>query len=275
MLRALTTQADVQPIFETRGLKKAFGDHVLLDGADLRVLPSETLSIVGESGSGKSVFLKLLVGLDEPDAGDVLFKGKNVSEMAVESLAALRQDVGFVFQADALFDSMTVLENIGYGMREHTKATADEIRARAVECLQKVGLEEDRLELYPSELSGGQRKRVGIARAVAIRPKIILYDEPTQGLDPQSITRIGVLIEELQNDLDATSVVVTHDMRTAFTVSDRIALLHEHRFEHIGTPAEFAQSEIEPIRAFLADALDELRDLPFLQVQNTNDVRPV
>lgn len=254
-----------EEVFRVEGLHKAFGDKVLLRDATLAVHASETLAIIGESGSGKSVLLKMLTGLLEPDAGEIRFKGRPVLGMTWDELAAVRRQVGYVFQADALFDSMTVLENIGYGMREHTKASLEQIRARAVECLASVGLEDWRLDLYPSELSGGQRKRVGIARAVAIKPEIILYDEPTQGLDPQSITLIGRLIEGLQRELSATSVVVTHDMRTAFTVADRIALLHEGKFEYIGTPVELAHSDAAPVREFLADALEELLELPWIR----------
>jgi phospholipid/cholesterol/gamma-HCH transport system ATP-binding protein len=145
-------------------------------------------------------------------------------------------------------------------MREHTETGDTEIRARAAECLQFVGLEEWRLDMYPAELSGGQRKRVGIARAIAMKPEIMLYDEPTQGLDPQSITRIGELIAQLQRELNATSVIVTHDMRTAFDKADFIALLHDGRFEHVGTPKQFARNPAEPVREFIADALEELQE---------------
>lgn len=263
----IATQNDASaPVVQLRRLCKAFGrQKVLLDHADLEVRPGETLAIIGESGSGKSILLKIIMGLVDADSGQVLFKGRDVAQMEQENLDDLRREVGYVFQNDALFDSMTVLDNIGYAMREHTKASPEEIRARAIECLEKVGLEAWRLDLYPSELSGGQRKRVGIARAVAIKPEVVFYDEPTQGLDPQSITLIGRLIEELQAELQATSVIVTHDMRTAFTVADRIALLHEGQFQYVGTPIEFAQTQDEIVQEFIADALEELRELPFLQ----------
>lgn len=249
---------------QLKGVGKAFGDRVLLRDADLSVYASETLAIVGESGSGKSVLLKMVLGLMEADAGTILFKGQEVGDMDQAGLDQLRRQVGYVFQNDALFDSMTVLDNIGYAMREHTRATPEHIHERALECLQYVGLEPWRLEQFPSELSGGQRKRVGIARAVAIKPEIIFYDEPTQGLDPQSISRIALLIAGLQKQLRATSVIVTHDMRTAFTVADRVALLHDGRFDYHGTRREIAESDAEPVREFLGEALDELRELPFL-----------
>lgn len=257
--------SEVRPVIEIKQLRKAFGDKVLFDGADLAVMPGETLAIIGESGCGKSVLLKLVMGLVDADAGEVLFKGEDVVTMDIEEIDRVRRQIGYVFQNDALFDSMTVLENIGYALKEHTQATPEEIRARAVECLEKVGLEAWRLDLFPSELSGGQRKRVGIARAVAIKPEVILYDEPTQGLDPQSITLIGRLVEELQAELSATSVIVTHDMRTAFTVANRIALVHDGRFYLVASPREFARSTDEVVQEFIADALEELRDLPSLQ----------
>ena len=247
-------------LIEIKGLYKAFDDNVLFEGANLMIFEGETLAVVGESGSGKSVLLKMMMGLDEPDAGSIEFKGKNVMEMSQAELDEYRQKIGYVFQADALFDSMNVLENIGYSMREHTKASDAEIQARAAECLKFVGLEEWRLKLFPAELSGGQRKRVGIARAIAMKPEILFYDEPTQGLDPQSITRIGELIASLQHELNATSVIVTHDMRTAFDKANRIALLHEGRFEHVGTPKQFARNPAEPVREFIADALEELQE---------------
>jgi phospholipid/cholesterol/gamma-HCH transport system ATP-binding protein len=254
------TEVIEPPIIEIKGLCKAFDDNVLFEDANLTIYEGKTVAIVGESGSGKSVLLKIMLALEEPDAGTIEFKGRNVFDMNQNELDEYRQRVGYVFQNDALFDSMNVLENIGYGMREHTKAGDAEIQARAAECLRVVGLEEWRLKLFPAELSGGQRKRVGIARAVAIKPEILFYDEPTQGLDPQSITRIGELIAQLQRELNATSVVVTHDMRTAFDKADFIALLHEGRFDHVGTPKQFARNPAEPVREFIADALEELQE---------------
>jgi phospholipid/cholesterol/gamma-HCH transport system ATP-binding protein len=248
------------PVIEIHNLYKAFDEHVLFEDASLTIYEKETTAIVGESGSGKSVLLKMILGLIEPDEGQIVFKDKDVFQMDRRELGDLRRQVGYVFQNDALFDSMTVLENVGYGLREHTKQGDKEIRARAAECLASVGLEEWRLEQHPAELSGGQRKRVGIARAVAMRPKIVLYDEPTQGLDPQSITRIGDLIEQMQKELEATSIIATHDMRTAFDKADKIALLYEGRFDHVGTPKQFARNPAEPVREFIADAMEELQE---------------
>ena len=266
------TQQMPQVVFELRGLCKAFpGEPPLLADANLNVYEGETLALIGESGCGKSVLLKMMMGLMPPDAGEILFRGKPVASMDQPSLDAMRRQVGYVFQNDALFDSMSVLDNIGYGMREHTKATDADILARAQDCLEFVGLKRWRVKLYPAELSGGQRKRVGIARAIAMKPKVLMYDEPTQGLDPQSITRIANLIIRLRGELGATSVVVTHDMRTAFTAANRIALLHEGRFDYVGSPAQFAYHDALPVKEFIADALEELQELPFLQAQRSGD----
>jgi phospholipid/cholesterol/gamma-HCH transport system ATP-binding protein len=243
---------------------KAFGANVLLRGASLVINKGETLAIIGESGSGKSIFLKMLIGLIDPDQGQIRFKGEDVVEMEQNKLDQVHRQIGYVFQNDALFDSMTILDNIGYGMREHTKSSEKEIRSRALECLEMVGLQSRILDLHPAALSGGMRKRVGIARAIAIGPEVLMYDEPTQGLDPQNITRIAEMIQKLQVQLQATSVVVTHDMRTAFGVSDRIALLDEQQFEYVGSPRELIHSEAPPVREFIAEAMEELRELPLM-----------
>jgi phospholipid/cholesterol/gamma-HCH transport system ATP-binding protein len=243
---------------------KAFGANVLLRDASLVINKGETLAIIGESGSGKSIFLKMLIGLIDPDQGQIRFKGEDVVEMEQNKLDQVHRQIGYVFQNDALFDSMTILDNIGYGMREHTKSSEKEIRSRALECLEMVGLQSRILDLHPAALSGGMRKRVGIARAIAIGPEVLMYDEPTQGLDPQNITRIAEMIQKLQVQLQATSVVVTHDMRTAFGVSDRIALLDEQQFEYVGSPRELIHSEAPPVREFIAEAMEELRELPLM-----------
>jgi len=248
-------------VFTVRGLGMAFGPLVLLQGADLEVLQGETLAVIGESGSGKSVFLKLLAGLHEPDEGEILYKGAALGEPDGDAMRRLRREVGYVFQNDALFDSMTVSENIGYALKEHSRKSDEEIRERALVCLDMVNLRRTAIDEFPSGLSGGMRKRVALARAIAIAPEVILYDEPTQGLDPQNITNIATMIEELQRTLHVTSVVVTHDMRTAFGVSDRIAMLHEQRFAYVGTPEELMQSTAGPVREFIDDAMEELKAL--------------
>jgi phospholipid/cholesterol/gamma-HCH transport system ATP-binding protein len=252
---------ETPPLFQVRNVGKAFGSNVLLRNANLEVHKGETLAIIGESGSGKSVFLKMLIGLLDVDEGEILFKGERIGDMDDDGLMKLHRQVGYVFQADALFDSMIVLENIGYAMREHANASDEEIRTRALECIKMVGLKEHDLEKYPAALSGGMRKRAALARAIAIKPEVILYDEPTQGLDPQNITRIAEMIEELQRELHVTSVVVTHDLRTAFGVSNRIVMLEDARFQYEGTPEEMMASTELPVREFIDEAMDELREL--------------
>ncbi len=245
-------------LFDVRKLGKAFGSNVLLENADLQVFKGETLAIIGDSGSGKSVFLKMLAGLVPVDDGEIIYKGQKIAEMDRAQLDKLHREVGYVFQSDALFDSMIVLDNIGYGLREHTDMDDAAIRARAAACIEMVNLKQEDLEKFPASLSGGMRKRVALARAIAIEPEVLLYDEPTQGLDPQNITNIAQMIERLQHDLKATSVVVTHDMRTAFGVSDRIVMLHERRFQFAGTPSELMQTKQPEVREFIDDAKEEL-----------------
>lgn len=247
-----------QTLFEIRGLEKAFGDNVLFSGADLDVYEGETLAIIGESGSGKSIFLKMLIGLIEPDAGTILYKGRNIAEFDQAALDKLHREVGYVFQNDAMFDSMTVVENVGYALRDKTD---EEIRAIAEKLVVRVGLEVADLDKFPAALSGGMRKRAALARAIAVQPEIILYDEPTQGLDPQNITRIALMIEQLQSELKVTSVVVTHDMRTAFGVSNRIVMLHEGKFPFQGTPEELVDTREGPVHEFIDDAREELHAL--------------
>ena len=248
-------------LFSARGVGKAFGPNVLFKDASLDVYTGETLAIIGESGSGKSVFLKMLIGLLETDEGEILFKGDRIGDMDSDGLQKLHRQVGYVFQNDALFDSMPIVENVGYAMREHTNASDEEIRARAKVCMEMVGLKQHVLDLYPASLSGGMRKRAALARAIAIEPEVILYDEPTQGLDPQNITRIAEMIEALQRDLQVTSVVVTHDLRTAFGVSNRIVMLDDQRFQYEGTPEEMMMSPETAVREFIDEAMDELREL--------------
>jgi phospholipid/cholesterol/gamma-HCH transport system ATP-binding protein len=252
--------APTEVLFELRGVHKAFGDLVLFEDTSLVVRRGETLSIIGESGSGKSVLLKMMIGLVPVDAGAILFRGEDVTRMSPEGLGRVRRSVGYVFQAGALFDSMTVLENVGYALREHKHMGDEQIRVRVIECLEKVNLDRRILDQWPGELSGGMRKRVALARAIAVEPEVVLYDEPTQGLDPQSITIIAEMISELQRDLDITSVLVTHDMRCAFSVSDRIAMVHERGIPYVGTPEQLAASAVEVVKEFVEEALEEMKE---------------
>lgn len=247
--------SDDTPIISMRGVSKAFGSNVVYRGMDIDVFRGETLTILGGSGTGKSVALKLMIGLLQAEEGSVLVEGQEVSEMGPEHLRKLRQQLAMVFQGGALFDSMSVLENVGYALTEHTSMGDEEIRVRAVECLEMVGLglgeHPDILEKFPANLSGGMRKRVALARSIAIKPAVILYDEPTTGLDPPNCDRISMMIRHLQEQLSVTSVVVTHDIDTAFHVSDRMAMLHDHRFPWVAPTAEFREIQDEVVRDFI------------------------
>lgn len=229
---------------------RTFGQNHVLRGLDLEVLDGETLCIIGFSGAGKSVILKHMVGLIRPDSGDVLVDGQNVSDLDVGELNELRRDIGYVFQFAALFDSMNIAENVAMGLRRMPDMYDDEIMARVSECLALVDLEgtEDR---YPSELSGGMVKRAGLARAIATRPTYLLYDEPTTGLDPVTVTVIDRLIVRMKEELGVTGVVITHDIASAYRISDRIVMLHEGRIRTSGTIDEIKESRDPLLRSFL------------------------
>jgi phospholipid/cholesterol/gamma-HCH transport system ATP-binding protein len=236
------------PAVEFRGVRKAFRDKPVLRGLDLAIAGGTTFTILGGSGSGKSVCLKHMIGLLRCDAGRISVLGRDVTRLPERDWTVLRRDFGMVFQGAALFDSLTVYENVAYPIREHLDWDEDRVRARVRECLAGVGLAGTE-PLLPAELSGGMRKRVGVARAIALRPRIVLYDEPTTGLDPANSRRIGQLIRALQAELRATSVVVTHDLELCFAVSDRIALLKEGRLAVEG-PADELRDHAE-LRTFL------------------------
>jgi phospholipid/cholesterol/gamma-HCH transport system ATP-binding protein len=234
---------------------KAFGDKVVLAGVSLDVRDGENTVIIGASGSGKSVTLKLIVGLMEPDAGEIEVDGQNVPDLDRDQLAEVRAHIGYVFQFAALFDSMTVAENIRLGL---VKRGLDEatIRTRIAQSLATVELsgQEDR---YPAELSGGMRKRVGIARAVALEPRYILYDEPTTGLDPVTSAVMDRLMQRTR-DLGVTGLIVTHDMRSAFTVGDRIAMLHEGVIRQVGSAADIRATTDPVVRQFIEGRPDDV-----------------
>lgn len=235
---------------EFKNVSKAFGDHEILRNLNLVIKEGETITIMGGSGSGKSVTLKLLLGLIPVDAGEILFRGKNVVTMNEEELVEMRAHIGMLFQGAALFDSLTVFENIVYPLKEHFSYSDEELEKIVAEKLQMVGLKGVE-EMYPADLSGGMKKRVGLARAIATNPAVILYDEPTTGLDPANTRRIDDLILELQKILKVTSIVVTHDMESAFRVSDRIALLHQKKIEFVGTVDEVKQSTNPIVKNFI------------------------
>jgi phospholipid/cholesterol/gamma-HCH transport system ATP-binding protein len=239
-------------IIEFKGVSKAYGSKKVLDDVDLSVMRGEVLVILGGSGTGKSVSLRQMNGLEQPDAGEVWVDGVNVSSLPEEELVPVRKKVGMLFQSGALFDSMSVFENIAFALREHTNWPEEQIAARVGEVLGFVNLGRDVERLLTSSLSGGMRKRVSLARTVALKPEILLYDEPTTGLDPVTSMTINRLIVDLNERLATTSVVVTHDIVSALFVADRIAFLQNARFAFVGTPEEAHTSDVADLRAFLA-----------------------
>jgi phospholipid/cholesterol/gamma-HCH transport system ATP-binding protein len=227
-------------------------EEPILENISFDAKRGETIVVVGESGTGKSTILKLLLRLLVPDKGRVLIDGEDIVDLTFDDALKVRQKMGMVFQGAALFDSMTVYENVAYPLREHTVLTEEEIEARVREKLQFVDLEPDKVnDQMPSELSGGMKKRVGIARGLANNPEIMLYDEPTSGLDPLTTATITYLILKLQRELGVTSIVVSHDIRSAFRMASKIALLANHHIGFFGTPEEMTGSEDAYIREFL------------------------
>jgi phospholipid/cholesterol/gamma-HCH transport system ATP-binding protein len=238
-------------IIELSHVSLAF-DVPILEDISFIALEGETVAIVGESGTGKSTILKLLLRLLVPDRGTVCIDDEDITELSFEDALKVRQKMGMVFQGAALFDSMTVFENIAYPLREHTQMSEDEIEARVREKLEFVDLDADRvMEQMPAELSGGMKKRVGIARGMANNPEIMLYDEPTSGLDPLTTGTITRLIKKLQKELNVTSIVVTHDMRSVSRMARKVALLHDRHIVFFGDPEEMVASEDPYIREFL------------------------
>ena len=239
-------------MIELRGVKKRFGEQVVLDGVDFEVREGETLALLGPSGTGKSVLLKHINGLIRPDAGKVIVDGLEVATLPRKQLSELRTRIGYVFQNGALFDSMSVFENVRLGLSDESKFNDMEYAERRVaECLKLVNLAPDTAKKFPAQLSGGMRKRVGIARAIAGAPKYLLYDEPTSGLDPVNADIVDELVKRLDQELGVTSIMVTHDVRGAFNVADRIALLSDGKIVLQGTPDEFRESEDPKVTAFL------------------------
>lgn len=238
-------------------IHKAFGEKEVLRGFSVDIEDGRTTAIIGASGSGKSVMLKHIVGLLRPDRGEVWIDGENISRLDQTSIYRIRRKVGFVFQFAALFDSMTIAENVGMGPRRMEDWPEERIRERVEECLARVNLEGYE-ERYPAELSGGQRKRVGIARAIATEPKYILYDEPTTGLDPVTKAVIDELIVRMSDELGVTGVVITHDMQSAYRISDQIAMLHEGRNRFQGTPEEIRATDDPIVKGFIEGRPDLL-----------------
>jgi phospholipid/cholesterol/gamma-HCH transport system ATP-binding protein len=237
-------------MIEARNIRKRFGDQRVLDGVDLDIATGESVVIIGRSGGGKSVLLKILIGLIQPDAGEVIIAGQNIASMNERELLQVRRKFGMLFQGAALFDSMTVAENVAFALRREHQGTEEEVRRKVSETLELVELSGTE-NMKPGELSGGMRKRVGLARAIVYQPEIVLYDEPTTGLDPIAADRIDRLIIRVCERLQVTSVAVTHDMRSAGRIAQRILLLHEGRIYTSGTPQEILNSADPIVHRFV------------------------
>lgn len=242
-------------VIEFRKVSKSFNHNSVLEDADLSIFKGETITIIGGSGKGKTVFLKLLLGVLEPDAGHVYFKGLPLDEMDEREISKMRSRIGMLFQGAALFDSLTVRENVAYPLREHFRYSESEISKIVAEKLMLVGLPGTEMTM-PADLSGGMKKRVGLARAIATNPDVILYDEPTTGLDPANTKRICQLIRSLQQKLNVTSVVVTHDMQAAFSVTNRLAMIHHNKFGFVGTKDEALSSSDPLVQNFIKGEME-------------------
>ncbi len=242
------------PIVELVDVHKSFDKNHVLRGVSFALGKGTTLAIMGGSGSGKTVLLRIVDGLIPADAGQVSLFGTRIERMREEAMLPLRRRTGFVFQSAALFDSLSVFENVAYPLREHTRVTTGEITDRVHRFLSLVGLPGTD-DLMPAELSGGMRKRVGIARALVMEPEVVFFDEPTAGLDPTNARLVGELIAELRTGVCDTAIVVTHDVEFADTIADRIAILHQGAFADVGTPDEIHRSAKPEVRQFLAGEL--------------------
>jgi phospholipid/cholesterol/gamma-HCH transport system ATP-binding protein len=240
-----------EPMIEVRDLWKSFGGNQVLKGVNLTVWPGTTSVILGGSGSGKTVLMKHIMGLFKPDRGEVIVDGENISRMDRQELSKFRTRMGMVFQSSALFDSLTVFENVAFALREHTKLSEEEIATRVKEKLAVVelfGVEQK----YPAELSGGMRKRVALARAIVREPKLVLYDEPTTGLDPLTTESVDDMIIGAREKLGVTSVVISHDIGSTFHIGDHVAMLHDGRIVEEGPPDKVRHSQEPHTRHFLA-----------------------
>ena len=246
----------VPPLVELKDVRKSFAANHVLRGISLDLVRGTTLAVMGGSGSGKTVLLRIIAGLIRPDAGEVALFGTRIDRLREEAMLPIRRRTGFVFQGAALFDSLTVFENVAFPLREHTSLSLGEITDRVHRFLALVGLP-DTDELLPAELSGGMRKRVGIARALVVEPEVVFFDEPTAGLDPTNARVVAELIAELRTGVADTAIVVTHDIEFADMVADRMAILYQGTFADVGTPAEVHRSSNADVRRFLAGELRE------------------
>lgn len=252
------------PIIELRRVSKRFGQQQVLDAVDLQLSPGGTTVVIGESGAGKSVLLKHIVGLIRPDSGEVYFKGLRIDSLSDRHVTKMRRHFGFLFQSGALFDSMTAGDNVGFPVAQQTKKKKAEVQRIVSEKLGLIGLDGIQSKM-PTQLSGGQRKRVALARAIALNPEVVLYDEPTTGLDPVRADGINELILKLQRELRVTSVVVTHDMATVYKVANRVLMLHRGRFIFDGTSEALRASEDDHVRRFVEGRADDEEDRMILQ----------
>ena len=239
-----------EPIISFKKLNITFGENVVINNIDLDIRQGETLAVLGPSGSGKSTVLRAMIGLLQPTAGEIFVQGEQVSSLDEDGWNKLRQKMGMVFQYSALFDFLTVGENVAFGLRQPTDKSESEIQGIVDEMLELVGLPQSK-EQYPAELSGGMKKRVGLARAIANRPEIVLYDEPTAGLDPIMSNNISRLIRKTQQQLQVTSVLVTHDMESAFYAAVRIAMLYKGKIVAVGTVEEIRNGHNQIVDAFV------------------------
>jgi len=240
----------MEPLIELINVHKSFNSNHVLRGVNLQIFQGESMVVIGGSGSGKSVLMKHVIGLLKPDKGRVRVAGKFISDMKGKTLNDFRKRFGMLFQAGALFDSLSVWENVGFSLLQHTKLAKNVVRKIVVEKLQMVGLQGIE-NLRPSELSGGMKKRVSLARAIAMEPEILLYDEPTTGLDPIMADVINELILSMRERLKITSLAITHDMKSAYKIADRIAMLYEGKIIQIGTPEEIQQTENPIVYQFI------------------------
>lgn len=245
----MAEKQDLKPLIEVKGVSKRYGTKIVHENIDLSVHKGEILTLMGGSGSGKSVLLRSMIGLEKPDKGKILFYGQDIAKLDEAQLVDVRKRIAYVFQYGALFDSLTVEENLAYPLREHTKMTDAEIHEKVIATLRKVGLEGSE-KLLPSDLSGGMQRRVGVARSIIMDPEVILYDEPTTGLDPYNTKQILKIILQLK-DHGATSILVTHDMSSIFAVTDRVAFLKQGRIAALGTADEIKASKDAELHSFI------------------------
>jgi phospholipid/cholesterol/gamma-HCH transport system ATP-binding protein len=248
-----SSRPNPEPPIAVAGLRKSFGQQTVLDGITFQLVAGQVTCVLGRSGTGKSVLLKLLIGIETPDAGSIHLEGQDIAKATMKELNEARKKVGFLFQQAALYDSMTIEENVAFPLRRHTKFSVAERRSRVRELLESVGMDRD-LDKMPSDISGGMSKRVGLARALALEPSVVMFDEPTAGLDPITAAEIAKLIVELRDRRHITSIVVTHDLHTARTIADRLIVLSEAKILFDGGFEELNRSKDPFITQFLKDA---------------------